>query len=99
MRKFGPVFRVMLLGWSAAVGLGKFFDHFGDVIIPRCSSGIQQGDPLGPMGFSIALQPLVESVKDEVPNLNISVYYLDDSTLCGNPADLAVALEIIEKEV
>ena len=51
--------------------------HFWDVIIPSCSS-VQQGDPLGPLGFSLALQPLVESVKAKVPDLNINVWYLDD---------------------
>ena len=70
--------------------------HFGDVIITSCS-GVQQGDPLGPSGFSLALQPLVESVKAEVPDLNINVWYLNDGTLCGKPADLAAALEIIER--
>ena len=70
--------------------------HFGDVIIPSCSR-IQQGDPPGPLGFSLALQPLVESIKAEVSNLNINIWYLDDSTLCGNPADLAATLEIIER--
>ena len=40
--------------------------HFGDVIIPSCS-GVQQGDPLGPLRFSRALQPLLESIKAEVP--------------------------------
>ena len=69
--------------------------NFGDVIIPICSD-VQLGDPLSPLGFSLALRPLVESVKVEVPDLNINVWYLDDGTLCGKPADLAAALEIIE---
>ena len=69
--------------------------HFGNVIIPSCS-GVQQGEPLGPLGFSLALQPLVESIKAELQNLNINVLYLDDRTLCGNSANLAAALEIIE---
>ena len=38
----------------------------------------------------------MDSIKAVVPNLNINVWYHDDSTLCGNPADLAAALEIIE---
>ena len=67
--------------------------HFGNFIIPSCSD-VQQGDPLGPLGFSLALQLLVESMKAEVLNLNNNVWYLDDGTLCGNPADLAAALEI-----
>ena len=31
--------------------------HFGDAIIPSCS-GVQQEDPLGPLGFSLACNPL-----------------------------------------
>ena len=38
----------------------------------------------------------METIKAEVPNLNINVWYLDDGTQFGNPADLALALKIIE---
>ena len=69
--------------------------HFGNVIIPSCS-GVQQGDALGPLRFSLALQPLMESIKPEVLHLNINTWYLDDGTKCGNPANLAAVLEIIE---
>ena len=71
--------------------------HLGKVIIPSCC-GVQQGDPLGPLGFSLALQPLVESIKSNVPDLKVNVWYLDDGTLCGSPADLALALQIIERD-
>ena len=66
--------------------------HFGDVI-PSCS-GIQQGDPLGPVGFSLDLQLVVELIKAEVPNLNFNIWYLDDGALCGCPVDLTATLEI-----
>ena len=38
----------------------------------------------------------MESIRAEVPDMNINVWYLNDVTLCGSPAYLAAALEIIE---
>ena len=56
----------------------------GEHTILSCC-GVQQGDPLGPLGFALALQPL-------------NAWYLDDGTLCGCPTDLCCALAIIEAE-
>ena len=71
------------------------FLHFGDhIILSKC--GVQQGDPLGPLGFAMALHPLIEQVKDEVPELVLNAWYLDDGTLCGTLDDLTHALDIIE---
>ena len=66
--------------------------HLGaDFILSSC--GVQQGDPLDPLGFALILRPIVERIKAEVPGL-----YLDDGTLCGTPDDLAEALRIVEEE-
>ena len=62
------------------------------------STDSQQGNPLGPLYFAIALQPIVERTKREVLNLLCSAWYLDDGTLCGTPQDLNVALRIMEEE-
>ena len=59
---------------------------------------MQQGDPLGPLAFALALHPIVERIKHEVPGLNINAWYLDDGTLCGSAADLSAALAIIEED-
>ncbi len=68
--------------------------HLGkDTILSCC--GVQQGDPLGPLGFALTLQPIVERIKTEVPDLRINAWYLDDGTLCGTPTDLAEALRIV----
>ena len=55
--------------------------------------GVQQGDPLGPLGFALTLHPIIEA---EVPNLDLNAWYLDDGTLIGSPEDLlaGVYLEI-----
>ena len=71
--------------------------HLGaDSILSCC--GVQQRDPLGPLGFALTLQPIMESIMAEVPGLNINAWYLDDGTLCGTPDDLVEALRIVEEE-
>ena len=59
---------------------------------------MQQGDPLGSLAFAVALHPIVDRIKREVPNLLINVWYLDDGTLCGSKDNLLHALRIIEED-
>ncbi len=61
-------------------------------------SGVQQGDPLGPLGFALTLQPIIDRIQLEVPGLALNAWYLKDSTLVGTPKDLLSALTIIEQE-
>ena len=67
-----------------------------DSILSCC--GVQQGDPLGSLGFALTFQPLLEKLKAVVSGLSLSVWYLDDGTLMGSPEDLAVALRIVKEE-
>ena len=60
--------------------------------------GVQQGDPLGPLGFSLVLHSIIEKIKEAVPGILINAWYLDDGTLCGSQQDLAAALSIIESD-
>ena len=78
------------LGWNAAMVPNQF-----SILSSR---GVQQGDPLGPLGFALALQPIVHRIEREVPGLLVNTWYLDDGTLCGSLEDLAAALSIIESE-
>ena len=71
--------------------------HLGDRMIFSCS-GVQQGDPLGPLGFALTLHPLVEEIKAFHLSLRLNCWYLDDGTLCGPPGDLQAILTIIERE-
>ncbi len=61
-------------------------------------SGVQQGDPLGLLGFALTLQPIIDCIQSEVPDLALNAWYLDDGTLIGSPNDLLSALAIIERE-
>ena len=43
-------------------------------------SGVQQGDPLGPLLFSLAIHDIASSMKS-----NFNIWYLDDATNAGDP--------------
>lgn len=42
--------------------------------------GAQQGDPCGPLAFSLSIQPIIEAMSSE-----LNIWYLDDGTICGEP--------------
>ena len=71
--------------------------RLGDQSILSCC-GVQQGDPLGPLGFALALHPIIELIQQNVPDLLINAWYLDDGIFCGSASDLCAALAIIESE-
>ena len=71
--------------------------YLGNSTIRSCC-GVQQGDPLGPLGFAMTLHPIVERIKSEVPSLAMNAWYLDDGALVGCDGDLAAALRIIEED-
>ena len=75
---------------QALLCLGK------DTVLSCC--GVQQGDPLGPLGFALSLHPIVEHIRSEVPDLALNAWYLDDFTPVGSPEDLMTALGIIERD-
>ena len=56
--------------------------HLGEHILLSCC-GVQRGDPFGPLGFALVLHPVVEKIAEEVPDLMMNVWYLDDGTLYG----------------
>ena len=86
-----------LSAWMVFCYSGQPLLHLGKDTIHSCC-GVQQGDPLGPLGFALTLHPLIERIKAEVPSLALNAWYLDDGTLVGPTEDLSAALEIVERE-
>jgi len=68
---------------------------FGGSVLKR-ELGVHQGDPLGPLLFSVVLHSLVRLIEERVLGLDVHVWYLDDGTIIGD-IDLVVrALSVIE---
>jgi hypothetical protein len=64
----------------------------------KSSCGVQQGDPLGPLLFAIAIHPLVLRIQSECPSLLLNKWYLDDGTIVGKTDDVRQALRIVQEE-
>ena len=55
--------------------------QFGTTIL-QSACGVQQGDPLGPLLFAAALQPLAEELRSGP--LDLATFYLDDGVIAGD---------------
>ena len=62
------------------------------------STGVQQGDPLGPLFFSLALKRLTDSLAAKAPSLRLLLFYLDDGVLVGSVQAVSEALEFLDSE-
>ncbi|KAI3813815.1 hypothetical protein L1987_18550 [Smallanthus sonchifolius] len=59
------------------------------------TTGVQQGDPLGPLLFALVLHLLVHQIRDNC-KLLLHAWYLDDGTVIGNSEEVARVLDIIK---
>jgi ribonuclease HI len=72
---------------EAAYGMPSSL-FWGDVVLTS-ASGVQQGDPLGPLLFALLLADLWENTgRPELP-LDLLAWYLDDGIFAGDLDDLA----------
>ena len=53
--------------------------------------GVQQGDPLGPLPFSLTLQPALRAAS-EAASLDLCFAYLDDVVLAGSASQVTSVL-------
>ena len=56
------------------------------------AEGVQQGDPIGPLLFCLAIHDLISSLRSE-----FKVFYLDDGTLGGTLDDVKADLQYLEQ--
>ncbi|MEY3432081.1 MAG: hypothetical protein RL131_17 [Bacteroidota bacterium] len=67
--------------------------QFGDFQI-HSSEGVQQGDPLSPVLFSMVLHSLIMKLEHEL-DLHLNLWFLDDGVIVATPAVLESVLDII----
>ena len=66
------------------------------------TNGAQQGDPLGPLLFAIALQKILREIHAELTELDIKLsmncWFLDDGTVAGTPEAIAKFIELLTEK-
>jgi hypothetical protein len=67
------------LSRTGLIFIKRILQLYGDHLISS-SVGPQQGDPCGPMIFSLAIQPIILSLDSQ-----LNIWYLDDGTLADYP--------------
>jgi len=58
----------------------------------QSTAGVQQGDPLGPVLFSLVLLSLLDAI-GPVAGIDLHLWYLDDGTLVGSRAAIRLFLD------
>lgn len=58
-------------------------------------TGVQQGDPLGSLLFSLALVFSTRRIKEFVPDLTLSAWFVDDGSLVGRRSNLIKAFWVL----
>ena len=62
-------------------------------------SGVQQGDPLGPLLFALVLQKIISAVDMDVECIQMlfNTWFLDDGVLAGTKSAVLRAMHLIEE--
>ena len=70
---------------------------FGESVI-MSATGLHQGDPLAGLLFCLVLKVIVDAIEEELPNLILNAWYLNDGHIIGTKEELASAVDIIVRE-
>ena len=83
MQKRCPdILPLVLLAYSSPTPL------FNGTTVISSETGAQQGDPLGPLLFALAIDPIIRSMQSE-----LNIWFLDDGTLAGPVETVARDIE------
>ena len=74
---------------------GRSSKLFFDGAVVSSEVGVQQSDPLGPLLFALALQPVLQRLST-VPGLDLSFSYLDDLVLAGDQEAVSSAVALLK---
>ena len=59
-------------------------------------AGVQQRDPLGPLLFSLVVLDLLDEIANDVSNLLLQMWYLDDGTFIGSRESISSLLSALQ---
>ena len=68
---------------------------FYDKFVVSCESGIQQGDPLSPLLFSLTLWPIIEKIQECLPELQQHSWFLVDGVSVGSKDNLIRSWDLL----
>lgn len=92
-----------ILGWVQYTYGQAAYLFVGDTHF-TCTTGVQQGDPLGPLLFALVLQVLLRSIHAQLSNMgggeqqHIIAAYLDDTTVACSVQQAARAVHVAMTE-
>ena len=94
MEDFPEIAKWVFWCYGGKEGTHLWFDKW----VLNSLEGVQQGDPLGPLLFSLVIQRIVVQIANECPALHLHKWYLDDGIMGGKLSDVAKALAIISSK-
>ena len=71
--------------------------QYGDSTIPS-ERGFHQGDPMAGLLFALNLQPVIEIIEEEVPDLEVDAWFLNDGEQVGTLDHLQRVVDILLRE-